>query len=84
MAAITKNNRIHLRVSDDDKELLELAAKYNKQTLSAYIFEIAIRQAELDVRKNEVLTLNNEERDILLKALDQPLAPNDALRNLFK
>lgn len=84
MAAIAKNNRINIRVSDDDKEMLELAARYSKQSLSSYIVDIVLKQAELDIRKNETITLNNEQRDLFLKILDNPPPPNEALKSLFK
>ncbi len=84
MAAIVKNNRINIRLSNDDKSLLELAAQLNKQSLSAYIYDIAMKQAELDIKKNEKIVLADKERDVLLKALDNPPLPNKALRDLFK
>ena len=84
MAAITKNNRIDIRVSDADKHLLELAAEYNKQKLSAYIVDIVIRQAELDVKKNEKIILDNQQRDRVLELLANPPKANDALKELFK
>lgn len=84
MAAIAKNNRINIRVSNDDKEMLELAARYSKQSLSSYIVDIVLKQAELDIKKNETITLNNEQRDLFLKILDNPPPPNEALKSLFK
>lgn len=84
MAAIVKNNRIHIRVSDEDKELIELAAQYNKQSLSAYIFDIVMKQAELDVKKNETIVLNNKQRDLVLSLLENPPKANEALKDLFK
>ena len=84
MAAIVKNNRIHIRVSDEDKELIELAAQYNKQSLSAYIFDIVMKQAELDVKKNETIVLNNKQRDLVLSLLENPPKANEVLKDLFK
>lgn len=84
MAAIVKNNRINIRLSNDDKSILELAAQLNKQSLSAYIYDIAMKQAELDIKKKEKIVLADRERDILLNALDNPPLPNKALRDLFK
>ena len=79
-----KNNRIHIRVSDEDKELIELAAQYNKQSLSAYIFDIVMKQAELDVKKNETIVLNNKQRDLVLSLLENPPKANETLKDLFK
>ena len=46
MATIYKTNRINIRLSNEDKELLEAAAKKNRQSLSSYIISAAIKQAD--------------------------------------
>ena len=46
MAQIYKTNRINIRLSNEDKELLEAAAKKNRQSLSSYIISAAIKQAD--------------------------------------
>ena len=83
MAAIAKNNRINIRVSDDDKKILELAAQINKVSVSSYIIDLAMKQAELDVKKNETIILGNKERDLVLSLLENPPLPNDALKELM-
>ena len=45
MAQVCKTNRINIRLSNEDKELLEAAAKMNRQSLSSYIISAAIKQA---------------------------------------
>lgn len=83
MAAIAKNNRINIRVSDDDKKILELAAQINNVSVSSYIIDLARKQAELDVKNNETIILGNKERDIVLSLLDKPTLPNAALKELM-
>ena len=83
MAAIAKNNRINIRVSDDDKKMLELAAQINNVTVSSYIIDLAMKQAELDVKKNETIVLGNKERDLVLSLLENPPLPNEALKELM-
>ena len=83
MAAIAKNNRINIRVSDDDKKILELAAQINKVSVSSYIIDLAMKQAELDVKKNETIVLGNKERDLVLSLLENPPLPNEALKELM-
>ena len=46
MATVYKTNRINIRLSNEDKELLEAAAKKNRQSLSSYIISAAIKQAD--------------------------------------
>lgn len=46
MSQLNKSNRINIRLSNEDKELLEAAAKKNRQSLSSYIISAAIKQAD--------------------------------------
>ena len=46
MDNIYKTNRINIRLSEEDKKLLEAAAKKNRQSLSSYIISAAIKQAD--------------------------------------
>lgn len=46
MSNIIKTNRINIRLSEEDKKILELAAKKNRQSLSSYIISAAIKQAD--------------------------------------
>ena len=45
MAQVCKTNRINIRLSNEDKELLEAVAKMNRQSLSSYIISAAVKQA---------------------------------------
>ena len=84
MSITIKTNRIDIRLADEDKKIIEMAAKYNRQSISSYIISVVIRQAEMDLLKNETITLSNKERDIFLSALENPPTPNEALINLLK
>lgn len=84
MAVITKNNRIDIRLNDSDKQLIEKAASFNRQSISSYIVSVVIKQAQLDIVENETLILCNEDRDFVLNLLDNPGEPNDDLKSLFK
>ena len=46
MSNVIKTNRINIRLSEEDKKILELAAKKNRQSLSSYIISAAIKQAD--------------------------------------
>lgn len=84
MAVAYKDSRINLRTSLDDKSLLERAASLRHLSLSSYIIATSIRQAQLDLAEQETLLVSNSERDIIMKALENPPKPNAALRKLFK
>ena len=84
MAVAYNDSRINLRTSLDDKSLLERAASLRHLSLSSYIIATSIRQAQLDLAEQETLLVSNSERDMIMKALENPPKPNAALRKLFK
>ena len=84
MAVAYKDSRINLRTSLDDKSLLERAASLRHLSLSSYIIATSIRQAQLDLAEQETLLVSNRERDMIMKALENPPKPNAALRKLFR
>ena len=84
MAVAYKDSRINLRTSLDDKSLLERAASLRHLSLSSYIIATSIRQAQQDLAEQETLLVSNSERDMIMKALENPPKPNAALRKLFK
>lgn len=84
MAVAYKDSRINLRTSLDDKSLLERAASLRHLSLSSYIIATSIRQAQLDLAEQETLLVSNRERDMIMKALENPPRPNAALRKLFR
>lgn len=84
MAIAIKEKRIEFRVPDEAKKTIEDAAKLSNISLSSYILTVVLKQAKIDLEQNEIITLNNKERDSLMNALANPPQPNEALRNLFK
>ena len=84
MAVTLKDSRINLRTSLDDKSLLERAACLRHLSLSAYIIASSLKQAQRDLEEQETLLVSNRERDLIMKALENPPKPNVALKKLFK
>ena len=84
MAIAIKEKRIEFRVPDEAKKTIEDAARLSNISVSSYILSVALKQAKLDLEQNEIITLNNAERDSLMRALECPPKPNEALRSLFK
>ncbi len=84
MAVAIKEKRIEFRVPDEAKKTIEDAAKLSNISLSSYILMVVLKQAKLDLEQNEIITLNNKDRDSLMNALADPPKPNEALRSLFK
>ena len=82
MAVALKNVRIDLRANIQQKSTLEKAAELKH--LSSYILSTSLKQAQIDLTKNDNLVLSNRDRDLIMMALDKPLEPNDALKRLFQ
>ncbi|MCR5732145.1 MAG: DUF1778 domain-containing protein [Sphaerochaetaceae bacterium] len=84
MALTLKDERIDLRINSNQKIILERAAELRHVSLSSYILTTSMKQAQIDLAENEEMLLSNRDRDLLMKALDNPSEPNDALKGLFR
>lgn len=68
----SKNNRIDLRVTPEQKQLLEQAASIKGISLSAYTLSYLLEIAQKDINNYEKLVLSNQDRDLLLSAIENP------------
>ena len=84
MAVTTKEKRIEFRVPDGAKKTIEDAAKISNISLSSYILSVVLKQAKIDLEQNEMIILNNKDRDSLMNALKNPPKPNKASKALCK
>lgn len=84
MAIAVKEKRIEFRLPEDAKKTIEDAAKLSNISLSSYILTVVLKQAKLDLSQNELITLSNKERDLLMNSLSNTPEPNEALKELFK
>ncbi len=71
-SSLSKDSRIDLRVTSDQKTLLERAASLKGVSLSAYTLLNLIPIAQADIKEGENLTLSNRDRDVFLSALETP------------
>jgi uncharacterized protein (DUF1778 family) len=67
-----KDCRIDLRVTQEQKELLERAASLKGISLSAYTLFHVLPAAKQDIDKNERLVLSNRDRDLFLSVMENP------------
>ena len=67
-----KNSRIDLRVTGEQKALLEKAASIKGVSLSAYTLLHLLPQAQKDLEAIERLTLTDRDRDLFLSAIANP------------
>jgi uncharacterized protein (DUF1778 family) len=75
-----KNSRIDLRLTREQKALLEKAASLKGVSLSAYTLLHLLPQAQQDIEDRERLTLTNRDRDLFLSALENPAKLNGKLK----
>ncbi len=72
MSASSKDSRIDLRVTVEQKALLEKAASLSGVSLSAYTLLHLLSQAQKDIEVRERLTLTDRDRDLFLSAIANP------------
>jgi uncharacterized protein (DUF1778 family) len=76
-----KDSRIDLRVTEEQKVLLEQAASLSGVSLSAYTLLHLLPQAQQDIERQERLMLSNRDRDLFLSALENPLELRGKLKS---
>ncbi len=67
-----KDCRIDLRVTQEQKELLERAASLKGISLSAYTLFHVLPVAKQDIDANERLVLSNFDRDLFMSVMENP------------
>lgn len=73
--------RCDLRLSADDKHLLQYAAQLKSLSLASFIRQVALAEAEKIVERDKVAYLSAKESKELIEALDQPLTLNDHMKD---
>lgn len=72
--------RIEFRLSPEHKALIERAAAFQGETTSGYVISTLVREAQQVIRKHELSTLADRDRDRFLELLANPPEPTEALR----
>lgn len=75
-----KNQRLAVRLSADNKALLEQAALETGATLSDFVVSSALAAARDVIENTERMVLRGEDREFFLAMLENPPEPNEALR----
>lgn len=79
-----KESRLNIRCDVRARELLDKAATYTHVSISEFVLSNALASAEKVVQANEQITLQPEDFQAFLAALDTPTQPNPALEKAFK
>ena len=74
-----KKQRIDLRLTDDDKSIIEEAAAISNQTITQFVVASASERAEV-IEQHRRMVLNDQSWSLVMEAITQPPAPNDRLK----
>jgi uncharacterized protein (DUF1778 family) len=74
-----KQKRIDLRVTEEQKDLLERAANLKGMSLSAYLLSNSLTKAQSDLEQHHKLILSDIDRDLFLELISNPPVPTESL-----
>lgn len=75
-----KEKRIDLRVTQEQKHLLERAADLKGMSLSAYLLSHCLNLAQTELEAHHSLVLSDRDRDLFMELLKSPPTPTPSLR----
>lgn len=84
MESVGKSERIDIRLSLEEKAIIERAAAMNNRSVSSYILSIVLKQAKDDMKKFDIELLDCDEMAIFIDALENPPMPSKELIDLFR
>ena len=79
-----KKQRIDLRLTDDDKRMIEEAAAMSNQTITQFMVASASERAAEIIEQHRRLLLNKESWNLVMDAISNPPAPNERLKRAAK
>ncbi len=80
----SKGNRLQIRIDEEAYHLLERAAQYKKGSLSRFIRDASLKEAEKIIHENENMHLLDQDWSLLMEALSAPPKPNEALQRAYE
>jgi uncharacterized protein (DUF1778 family) len=80
----SKAERLELRLSKDDKQIMERAAAVSGSTLTDYVRSIMVSASVDRVREHEIIRLSNQGADAFVEAVTNPKEPGEGLKSLNK
>jgi uncharacterized protein (DUF1778 family) len=78
-SSVTRDDRIELRASREQKRILATAAAYEHLDLTTFVMRAALPAAEEIVARHERITLSARDSLRVLELLENPPAPSPAL-----
>ena len=75
-----KEERLEARVTPERKKMIERAAALRGSSVTEFVVASAQQAAAEAIKEFELLTLRDEARDVFVKTVFDPPAPNEAAR----
>lgn len=75
--AVRKSERLDARVTSEEKEVIETAARLRGTSVTDFLVTSAKEAAVRTIRENETLTLAERSRKVFVEALLNPPKPNE-------
>lgn len=79
-----KKQRIDLRLTEDDKKMIEEAAAMTNQSISQFMVSTASERAAEVIDQHRRLVLSEASWNMVMDAISNPPAPNDRLKRAAK
>lgn len=79
-----KKQRIDLRLTDEDKKMIEEAAAMTNQTVTQFLVNSASERAAEVIEQHRRLILSEESWNRVMDAIENPPALNDKLKRAAK
>ncbi len=80
----TRSEKLDLRLSKDAKRTLQAAAAASRKSVSDFVLESALSEAETRLADRRIFTLDAEGWDAFVAALDAPPRRHARLERLFR
>ncbi len=77
---LRKQERLEARVTPDQKRLIERAAELRGTTITEFVVASAQQAAANTIKDFETLTIRDKAREVFIRAVLNPPAPNQAAR----
>ncbi|EMH4163256.1 DUF1778 domain-containing protein [Pluralibacter gergoviae] len=75
-----KKQRIDLRLTEDDKNIIEEAAAMSNQTVTQFLVSSACEHAAQVIEQHRRLVLNEESWNQVMDAISNPPTPNERIK----
>jgi len=83
-ARINRTEKLDLRLSRSAKQTLQAAAKAERKSVSEFVLESALREAEERLADRRTFTLDAKSWSAFIAALDAPPRRHPRLERLFR